>query len=325
MNFFKKYLSWNKSEKQQKNEKRKIGLALSGGGARGYGHIGALKAFEELGIDFDVVAGTSVGSLVGALYCYGFSADEMLEMALNLKIKDIRTSKIVFVPSKTNKLEEYIISLMGDIDIKDLKKTFCAVAVDMISGEEIVFTEGRLCKILAGSCAVPVVFECVQYENMNLMDGGLANTIPADIPKMLGCDKVIAIDINKARGRGTDSTKTIDLLMASIRILMKSNCVKGKLNSDILIEPDLKDFKSTRLDGAEEMIEEGYRAVMERKDEILQIFNPVTIENHPKKTKKIKEKKKKYNKKQILDIEQEIEVFDSKLNWGKNGKKQKED
>lgn len=315
MNFFKKYLTWHKVKETKETVKPKVGLALSGGGARGFGHLGALKAFEELGVEFECVAGTSVGSLVGAMYCYGMTADEMIKFALNLKVKDIRTSKIIFVPSKTNKLEELIISAMGDIDIKDLKKKFCAVAVDMKDGEEIVFSEGRLCKVLAGSCAVPVVFDCVEYENMILMDGGLANTIPADVPKLMGCDKVIAVDINKYRGRGTDSTKLFDLVMASIRILMKSNCVKGKLNSDILIEPELKDFKSTSFDGAEEMIKEGYRAVMEKKDEILKLFNPNFEDvTKMKKPKKIKDKKKRFGKNKTFDIEQEIEIFDSNLN-----------
>ena len=313
MNFFKKYLTWKKPKDNVIVNKNKIGLALSGGGARGFGHLGALKAFEELGVEFDCVAGASVGSLVGALYCYGMKADEIIEKALQLKVKDIRTSKIMFVPSKTSKLEELIISFMGDIDIKDLKKPFCAVAVDMISGDEVVFSEGRLCKVLAGSCAVPVVFECVPYEKMNLMDGGLANTIPADVPKIMGCDKVISVDINKYRGRGTDSTKLFDILMASIRILMKSNCVKGKLNSDILIEPELKDYKSTSFDGAEEMIQEGYRAVMEHKEEIMALFNQSTVLNEPK-PKKIREKKKRFGRNKTIDIEQEIEIFDKNLN-----------
>lgn len=294
--------------------KPKIGLALSGGGARGFGHLGALKAFEELGVEFDAVAGTSVGSLVGALYCYGYKSDELIERAMKIKIKDIRTSKIVFVPSKTNKYEEFIVSLMGDIDVSDLKKKFGAVAVDMITGEEIVFTEGRLCKVIAGSCAVPMVFDCVPYEGMNLMDGGLANTIPADVPKMLGCDKVISVDINKYRGRGTDSTKLFDLALASIRILMKANCLKGKLNTDILIEPDLKDFKSTSFEGAEKMIEEGYNAVMRAKDEILQLFAPeVSGQTVSAKPKKIKEKKRKFGKRKSVDVEQEIEIFDKEL------------
>ncbi len=292
--------------------KPKVGLALSGGGARGFGHLGALKAFEELGVEFDAVAGTSVGSLVGALYCYGYKAEELIDRALKMKIKDIRTSKIVFVPSKTSKYEEFIISLMGDIDISELKKKFGAVAVDMKTGEEIVFTEGKLCKAIAGSCAVPMVFECVPYEGMNLMDGGLANTIPADVPKMLGCDKVISVDINKYRGRGTDSVKLFDLALASIRILMKANCVKGKLNTDILIEPDLKDFKATSFEGAEKMIQEGYDAVMRQKDEILQLFNPPIVGQHTKqKSKKIKERKKKFGKNKSIDIEQEIEIFDN--------------
>ena len=161
MNFITKiFRRKDKNEPVEVAVKPKVGLALSGGGARGFGHLGAIKAFEELGIEFDAVAGTSVGAFVGALYCYGYKADELIERALKMKVKDIRTSKIVFVPSKTTKYEEFIISLMGDIDITDLKKKFGIVAVDMKTGEEIVFTEGKLCKAIAGSCAVPMVFDC---------------------------------------------------------------------------------------------------------------------------------------------------------------------
>lgn len=259
---------------------KKIGLAFGGGGARGFALIGVIRAFEEENIKFDYISGTSIGSVMGAMLSYGLTSKEMEEIATNIRVKDIRTSKIPFMPSSTEALEKIIISTVGDIDIKDLKIPFCAVAVDMKSGNEVDITEGRLCKALAGSCAVPTVFSAVEFEDKLLFDGGLQNTIPADVLRKLGCDAVVSIDINSTRGNGTDSTKYIDLLMTSIGIMMKSNAIKGYLNSDIIVKPDLKRFKASKTTGMQEMIEEGYRATKEIMPQIKELFRHKKLKNH---------------------------------------------
>ena len=259
---------------------RKIGLAFGGGGARGFALIGVIRAFEEANIKFDYIAGTSIGSVIGAMYAYGMSSKQMEEIATNIKVKDIRKSKIPFMPSSTEHLEKIIIDAVGDIDIKDLKKPFCAVAVDMKSGNEVDITEGRLCKALAGSCAVPTVFEAVEFEDKLLFDGGLQNTIPADVLRKLGCDAVVSIDINSTRGNGTDSAKYLDLLLASVRIMMKSNAIKGYLNSDIIIKPDLKRFSASKTDGMLEMIEEGYIATKRLIPQIKELFSKKKLKKH---------------------------------------------
>jgi len=212
-----------------KNKKVKVGLALGGGGARGFAHIGAMKAFEEYGIKFDYVSGTSAGSIVGAFYAAGYKYEEMLRVAKEMDIKDIRTSKLVFVPSKSDGIENVFKKELGDINIEDLPLPFSAVAVDIISMEECVITKGNLAKACAGSCAVPGIFQPVVFGNRHLCDGGLQNTIPADVPKLMGCDYVVAVDVNKSRNYGTESTKLLDVLSCSIRILMKGNVVKGYL------------------------------------------------------------------------------------------------
>ena len=105
-----------------KKKKYKIGIAFGGGGARGFAHIGAIKALEENGIVFDEVAGTSVGSMVGCLYAYGLTSDEMMKTAMQLKEKDIRNSKLFFVPSSTEGIEKVVKSLIGDAHFEDMKK-----------------------------------------------------------------------------------------------------------------------------------------------------------------------------------------------------------
>lgn len=259
---------------------RKIGLALGGGGARGFALIGAVRAFEEANIKFDYISGTSIGSVIGAMLAFGVTSQEMQDIATKIRVKDIRKNVIPFMPSSTENIEKIITQTVGDINIEDLKTPFCAVAVDMISGNEVNITKGRLCKALAGSCAVPTVFNAVEFEDKLLFDGGLQNTIPADVLRKLGCDAVVSIDINSTRGNGTDSKKYFDLLMASVRVMMKSNAIKGYLNSDIIVKPDLKRFSASKTTGMLEMIEEGYNATKKMIPEIKNLFRKKKLKKH---------------------------------------------
>ncbi|MBQ0017018.1 MAG: patatin-like phospholipase family protein, partial [Clostridiales bacterium] len=253
----------------------KIGIAFGGGGARGFAHVGAIKAFEEAGIEFDEVAGTSAGSLVGALYAYGLTSDEMIEIAKNVKQKDIKRGGIFFMPSDTDGIQNIIKNSIGDVMFDELKRPFTAVAVDLITAKEVHISNGNVAKAVAGSCAVPGFFKPVEFENYRLADGGLQNTIPADVVRNNGCNIVISVDVNFARGYGTESTKLLDILAASIRIMMKSNAVNGKLFSDLVIEPDLRKFKSTSMEGYMDMIKIGYEETKKHIPEIKQMLGLV--------------------------------------------------
>ncbi len=268
---------------KREKKKVKIGLALGGGGARGFTHIGVLKAFEEYGIKFDAIAGTSVGSLIGAFYAAGYSYEQMYRIARETEMKDIKTNKIFFMPSKTDGIEKLIVDELGDINIEDLKVPFVAVAVDLKTTEEIHLNKGNLAKAVAGSCCVPGIFQPVVLDNMILCDGGLRNTVPANVLKLMGCDYVVSVDINKSRAYGTESTKVVDVLACSIRILMKSNVVKGYLYSDVLLKPETKKFKSTKKEGYEEMIEEGYRCAIDQMNEIISLFDNKKISKRKRK------------------------------------------
>ena len=280
--------SFFKRKKQSNQIKKypnvKIGLALGGGATRGLAHIGVIKAFEEEGITFDFVAGTSVGSLIGAFYCAGKTSKEMINIVKNTKEKDIRTSKIIFSPSKTAGLQKIITENLGDIDIEDLKIPFAPVAVDLKTTNEVAIRHGNLAKAVAGSCAVPGIFTPVEFQGKLLSDGGLQNTIPADIPKLFGCDYVVGVDVNSTRVYGTDSSKLLDVLFASIRILMKNIPIKGYLHADVMLAPNLKEFKSTKLDGFDKMIEEGYRCAKHCMPQILELFNKKPLKKKKKLT-----------------------------------------
>ena len=270
------------------SKKPKIGLVLSGGGTRGFAHLGAIKAFEEYGLKFDFVSGTSAGSLVGAFYASGMKFEDMLNIARKIDEKDIRTSKLVFVPSKTDGIEKVITDNLGDINIEDLKIPFTATAVDLKSTDEICLTKGNLAKAVAASCCVPAIFQPVEHNNRLLCDGGLRNTMPADIPKIFGCDYVVAIDVNKSRLYGTDSTKLVDVVMCSVRILMESNVFKGYEYSDIVLRPETKRFKSTKTEGWLDMIEEGYREAINNMPAILRLFQRGALNVFKKKKLQLK-------------------------------------
>ena len=257
-----------------KRKKIKIGLALGGGGARGIGHIGVIKALDELGVKVDCIAGTSVGSVIGAYYAGGYGWEQMIAIANNLRVKDVRDSSFIFKASSAENIEMLIKKSFNSENVffEDLKIPMAVVCTDLKSGTEQVFHSGDLAKVVSASCSVPGIFKPVVYEDFHLVDGGLLNNIPADVAYNMGADVVIAVEVNSTRGQGTDSLKTVDVLLSTIGIMMQHS-VNNRLDyADIVIKPDLARFKSGKLKGVNEMIEEGYNAVMEQKDRILEII-----------------------------------------------------
>ena len=271
-------------------KKVKVGIVFGGGGSRGFSHLGAIKAFEEYGIKFDYVAGTSVGSVFGAAYAGGMTFKQIYKIAKNIKTSDIRTNSFLSLTSKTDGIEKLVTDTLGDIDIKDLKIPYSAVAVNLKTTNQVCISSGKLSKAVAGSCCVPGFFQPVEFGDKLLCDGGLQNTIPANIPHYFGCDYVVAVDCNSTRTYGTESTKLFDVLGCSLRVLMKSNAVKGYNCADIMISIDNKRFKSTKIKDVDEMIDEGYKATIDTMPEIIKLF-------------KGKRRKKKFKEQQGEEIE----------------------
>jgi len=259
--------------KKKFKKKFKVGLCLSGGGTKGFSYLGAFKAFKEYGIEFDMVAGTSAGSLFGAIYASQMDLAQIKDVTKGMKNNDFRHSKLGILPSSMDKLHALIEQVLPVKKIEDLKIPYYAVAVDLKTGKEVHFNSGNLASVITGSCAIPGVFLPVKYKNMTLIDGGVKNNIPADVLKMNGCDFVVTIDCNCSRGGGTNSEKLFTQFSTSVGIMMVNNSKRGIELSDIIICPDLKKYKSLNLEGKEEMIKEGYRATVEMMPEILRLFS----------------------------------------------------
>ena len=267
---FKSAKKKTKTEDAYHKLKFKLGLALSGGGTRGLAHIGVLKAFEEEHIKFDCVAGTSAGSLIGAMYCAGVSCEEMIEVSKQVKQKEL-VSRLVLHSDSAN-IANVANRLLKDKTFKDLSIPFAAVAVDISDGQEVVLNKGSVAKAVSASCAVPALFKPVEIDDMVLVDGGLLNNMPADVCREMGAEIVIAVDLNHNRGSGTKSRKLKDTLIATWNITTKSTMYKGIHNSDLVIEPELGEYKNTSLKHIDEMVAEGYRAAKEKMAEIKELL-----------------------------------------------------
>ena len=262
----------NRAKKKFK-KKYKVGLCLSGGGTRGFSYLGAFKAFKEYGIEFDMVAGTSAGSLFGAIYASQMDISKIKDVTKGMKSSDFRHSKLGILPSSMDKLHALIEQVLPVKKAEELKIPYYAVAVDLKTGKEEHFNSGDLASIITGSCAIPGVFLPVKYKNMTLIDGGVKNNIPVDVLKMNGCDFVVTIDCNSTRGGGTTSEKLFTQFSTSVGIMMVNNSIRGIELSDLIISPDLKKYKSLSLEGKDDMIKEGYRATIEKMPEIIKLFS----------------------------------------------------
>lgn len=276
----------NKNDKLKIGRRVKLGLALGGGGGLGVAHIGVIKALEELGIKPAFIAGTSAGSIIGALYASGLNSGDMAEIAKNVRVKDIRNSSFILKPSNAENIEEILNDVFKkELVFSELKVPFTAVSVDMKTGSEMDISSGSVAKAVAGSCAVPGVFKPVVYNDMHLVDGGLKNNVPVDVVRKMGANVVIAVELNFRRGFGTDSLSTLKILGSMIGIMMQSTVQTKLALADIVLQPDLKAFSKMNLDDIDGRIAMGYNCVMANKAEIFKLL---------KKPKRIKHEKISY-------------------------------
>lgn len=251
----------------KKKVKEKIALCLGGGGARGFAHVGAIKAFEEEGVKFDMVVGTSVGALVGALYAFGIKSNAMLRYAETLDMRELHNG-IIITPNDPMKIGKVATDILGGVDVANAPLKYAAVAVDLIEARQVVLDKGNVGAVVASSCAVPVLYRPVNFGGKHLVDGGLMNNIPADVCKMMGAAKVVTVDVNPTRGAGTSGTGLIDVIKATFHIMNASSSVDGLRRSDVIIAPDTSDFSSTSKNGWKEMVELGYNAAKAKIAEI---------------------------------------------------------
>ena len=178
---------------------RKIGCALGGGAARGLSHIGVLKVLERYGLAPQVIAGTSIGALVGALYAGGLTASDIEKVALEVDWRRMaRLVDVTFPLSgllQGKRIKSLVRSVLGDQDFSDLKYPFACVATDIASGEEIVLTSGSVVDAVRASISIPGIFMPVTLNGRYMVDGGLVNEVPVRTCRDLGAEYVVGVNV----------------------------------------------------------------------------------------------------------------------------------
>ena len=247
---FKKLLSLFKIKKQ-----KKIGLALGSGGVKGLAHIGALRAFEEEGIYFDLVAGSSIGSIVGAMYALGYSSASMLEYIKQLRLDDPFTLIKMKIQGLTP--EKLLEQVFGGKFIEELNFPFCAVAVDLNSGEQVDLKSGCIAKSVLASSAIPPLLKPVEIADNRLIDGAFRNAVPADVLKNMGADIVVGISLSNEITTNEQIKRTLDELYKDNNVPV-CNRLAGSKSADFLLTPNLTAYKSTSINKMDEIYEIGY-------------------------------------------------------------------
>ncbi len=242
----------------------RLGLALGGGTARGFAHIGVLKSLEQAGIKADVVAGCSAGALVGALHAAGLTPWQLEEVALRVRDSDIAdftsAGKRGMLAGDT--LFRFINELLKGARIETLPTRFAAVATDLRSGELVVLRTG----------AVPGVFLPREIGGRELVDGALVSPLPVSTARLLGCDLVLAVDVGSRPNRAALSG-LYEVMLQSFEIMGRSLTLQEAKTAELLLQPDTSAYASTNFNVRREMIQVGYEAAQRALPELRRRLN----------------------------------------------------
>lgn len=276
-----------------------IGLVLSGGGARGYAHIGVLKVLEENRIPVDYIGGTSMGALIGSLYSMGYRPGEMEDFVAGLDWDKLLQPSVSYQDLSFRRKQDRRflpspVTLSGDIedleipnalssgqeiellldrvclpyatteDFDDLPIPFRAVATDMVSGHSVTLAGGNLSRALRATMSIPGVFTPVNLNGQILADGGLVNNIPTDVVKEMGADILLVVNI-ETQLDGKEALRSLPgVLKQTINIATLDNSRRSLRQADLIIAPDLKDFDLADFTQSSAIIDLGYQEARER-------------------------------------------------------------
>lgn len=248
--------------------KPKIALALGGGAARGFAHIGVIKALEAQGIVPDIVVGTSAGSVVGSLYASGINGFDLQRIALQLDEAQVgdwsMPDRGVF---KGEALQNFINRQVGNRPLEKLDRLFAVVATDLKSGEAVVFRTGNTGMAVRASSSVPGVFQPVAISGREYVDGGLVSPIPVRVARSLGADLVIAVDIS-ARPQSGKTENTVGVLLQTFAIMGQTIGRYELKEADVVIRPQLSEVAATDFNGRNLAVLEGEKAAQAALPEI---------------------------------------------------------
>lgn len=242
----------------------RVGLALGGGFARGIAHVGVLQALLSNQIPIDFVAGTSAGSLVGAMYCAGIDPwlmERVVEQMNWRALVRLRLRRDGLLDAEG--LERFIVGQVGDLQFRDLRVPFTAVATDLLTGQEVLLTSGRVSTAVRASCAFPGIFLPVRVGQHTLVDGGLTHPVPAEVVRRMGADMVIGVELNRSRPQVKPPRNLLHIMLYSLALVQRPHIEKALNEADVAVRPDLNDFSVMELERVQEMVKTGREATLE--------------------------------------------------------------
>ena len=301
-------ISSNQSLLSQENNRPKVGLVLSGGGAKGFAHIGVLEVFEKEGIPIDYIVGTSIGSIIGGLYAIGYNSEQLKEFATNQKWVNLlsdhisREYKNIY---EKNEQDRYLVSfnLKEDEGItlpagvvqghnvmnllckltakyhnvynfQEFPIPFACVAADLETGKEVVINNGYLPEAMFASMSIPTIFAPTEIQNKLVVDGGIVNNFPADIAKEMGADIIIGVDIQSKPLAKDEIRDLTDIIGQMISYMGFEKYEENKKLNDIIIEPDITGYSITTFSNsaADTLIRRGKEAALVQLDKIKELL-----------------------------------------------------
>jgi len=265
-----------------KSMRPRLGLALSGGAARGIAHVGVLKVLAEHEIKVDCVAGTSAGALVGGALASGMSVEEIEEFGRRLRWRDLGRMTLSRLGAQTNApMEEYVRARFPVTRFEDLPTPFAVVATDLLTGAAVVMRdEGDVAFAVRASCALPGWYvPVVDARGRQLVDGGLVANLPCSIVRALGAEVVVAVDVNAdgAKFIGTPAS-VIGVLLQSIVVVQRTAVEHQRQLADVVISPSVGHLRWDEMARAAEFIDAGIEAARAAIPAIKELLEPQPTE-----------------------------------------------
>ena len=254
----------------------KLGLALGGGAARGFAHIGVLQVLEEEGIKPSLVVGTSAGSVVASFYASGKTGQQLQWLADTMDETQFTDWANPFSGRgilRGEALGKYINSQLNGMKIEDMKLPLGIVATDLRTGDGILFRRGDVATAVRASSAVPSVFEPVQIAGKDYVDGGLVSPVPVRYARQMGADLVLAVDIS-SRPEDAKTSDMLKVLLQTFSIMGKSISQLELAQADVVVRPALPDIGSTEFSARKKSIEAGRAAMKQAMPQLRALLAP---------------------------------------------------
>jgi NTE family protein len=254
---------------------KKIGLVLSGGGARAFAHLGLLKALDELNIRIHAISGVSAGAIFAALYASGKSPAEILNLTQSNTYFGF--SNLLWRKAGFFSMESVRHLLSENIpynSFEGLKMPLFVNATDFINNKTIFYSEGKLIDRLVASASIPVLFNPIEMDGHTLVDGGLLNNLPVE-PLLTVCDKIIGSHVNKLQEikDGNIKFSKLSILERSFHMSIANTVYSRGQHCDLFLEPQLFDFGMFDTKNAQAIFNVGYKYAMNEKDKLLELVN----------------------------------------------------